>query len=81
MDKLESEAMLLEVRPGRGPVEPGEGGEPGPATLVVGTRKGESGWQLVVAMVPLSLEALPNGCRMGKFEYCVPSRATRVYKR
>jgi hypothetical protein len=81
LDKLESEPMLVEVRPGRGPMEPGEGGTPGPATLVLGTQKGESGWQLVVVMVPQPIEALPHGCRVGKIRYCATSRATRVYVR
>jgi hypothetical protein len=81
LEKLEAEPMLVELRPRRGPVVVGEGASPGPATLVLGTQKARSGWELIVVMVPLPMEAVPHGCKAGDLIACFPSGAARVYRR
>ncbi len=81
LEKLESEPMLVELRPRRGPAVVAEGASLGPATLVLGTQKAKSGWELIVVMIPLPIGAVPHGCKAGDIIACLPAGAARVYRR
>ncbi len=74
--------LMLELLPGRGPMTPGEGATPGPVTMLLGARTVRTGWELVVVMTTLPIDALPHGCINGDLLSCSPiPGVTRVYRR